>query len=169
MRQDSPLVPPDAYRSNLYTFVYFPELETIVIDLCIAGEPQYVGDVLGSTGGPLVHDEVISANERHDHTTQDDFDVPRPGSIEVHAGDLREQVDAIRRVPQLHDAIVGSQVVVLNANASEAKLIKGDQKPIGVGGVRPDPRIEVAGRPRQAVSRERIAAHDHVANVMPSE
>jgi hypothetical protein len=58
---------------------------------------------------------------------------------------------------------------VLDANASEAELIKRDQKPVGVGGVRPDPGIEVAGRPRQAMSGERLTAHDHLADVMPSE
>jgi hypothetical protein len=145
-------------------------LETVAVAAGgVARESQDVGDVLGPARGPLVRDEVVAADEGHDHTTQDNFDVPTPGSIEVHARDLREQVDAIRRVSQLHDAIVRCQVVVLDTDISEAELVERDQQPVGVGGVCPDSRIEVTGRPWQAVRSKRVAAHDHLADVMPSE
>jgi hypothetical protein len=58
---------------------------------------------------------------------------------------------------------------MLDTDISEAELVERGQQPVGVGGVRPDPRVEIASRQRQPVSRERIAAHDHVSDVMPSE
>ena len=58
---------------------------------------------------------------------------------------------------------------MLDTDISEAELVERDQQPVGVGGVCPDSRIEVTSRPWQAVRSKRVAAHDHLADVMPSE
>lgn len=115
-----------------------------------ASEPQDVGDVLRATGCPLACDQVLAADERHNDTSENDLDSASPRGVEIHAGDLREQVDAIRRVSQLHDAIVRCQVVMRDTDTAKAELFERDQEPVRVGGVRPDPRVEVTGRPWQA-------------------
>jgi hypothetical protein len=122
-----------------------------------SSESDDVSDVPRPTGGPLVRGRGLAAEERHHDAVEHDIDVTPPGDVELHTRASSEEIDPIVGVPQPHDTVVRRHIVMADADAPDSEPLERREEMGRIRRIRPDPRIETTGRPRQAVRRERTA------------
>ena len=84
----------------------------------------------------------------------------RPGRLEVHAIDTAQDVDANRRNADLKDSLLVDKIVLGEPEEWRTEGAKCVQDPQGILAGRSDPDIDIAGRTRIAMRRDRECTDD---------
>ncbi len=80
----------------------------------------HVGQVLGTSNGPLVGNEVFATNEWDLPTIYFDFHTSIPRLIKTYPIDAREQVDSIRWMTQLDHGVGTEEILTRDIERIEA-------------------------------------------------
>jgi broad specificity phosphatase PhoE len=127
-------------------------------------EERQVGQIFRAAERVLVHQEIDFRQDADRVPGERHEDAPRPGLVERHAGDPGKNVDPSRRHAHLEDGVRPRQVVGCEIAQRRSE---GRQRAQGANRVlrrRANPDVEIAGRARHAMSRERVRADDQEVN-----
>jgi hypothetical protein len=140
--------------------------------LLVPGQIAQVVQVLRPADCPLVLHQGVEPYEGDSEFTvfqgQNRLDAALPRFLECDAADRVDQIDAIRRLSELHDRAIRRKV----GGGGEAghipvpESVQRSEEPLEIGGVATEEEVDVTRQSHVSVEDDRLATHDQVADVV---